>query len=82
MAILIFINKLRKVIIMNNLDLNIFNSNYDQEYKVEITENYESDRFHVVVYETDQTPNEHYETVGFNTEKQVFNYLKKLQNNN
>jgi len=67
---------------MNNLDLNIFNSNYDQEYKVEITENYESDRFHVVVYETDQTPNEHYETVGFNTEKQVFNYLKKLQNNN
>ena len=67
---------------MNNLDLNIFNSNYDQEYKVEITENYESDRFHVVVYETDQTPNEHYETLGFNTEKQVFNYLKKLQNNN
>ena len=67
---------------MNNLDLNIFNSNYDQEYKVEITENYESGRFHVVVYETDQTPNEHYETVGFNTEKQVFNYLKKLQNNN
>ena len=67
---------------MNNLDLNIFNSNYDQEYKVEITENYESDRFHVVVYETDQTPNEHYETKGFDTEKQVFNYLKKLQNNN
>ena len=67
---------------MNNLDLNIFNSNYDQEYSIEITENYENDKFHVVVFETDQTPNEHYETVGFDTEKQVYDYLKQLQNNN
>jgi hypothetical protein len=67
---------------MNNLDLNIFNSNYDQEYSIEITENYEDDKFHVVVFETDQTPNEHYETVGFDTEKQVYDYLKQLQNNN
>ena len=27
-----------------------------------------------------QTPNEHYETLGFDTEKQVYNYLQKLQN--
>tara|TARA_R110000822_G_scaffold165580_1_gene306080 strand:+ start:66 stop:284 length:219 start_codon:yes stop_codon:yes gene_type:complete len=67
---------------MNNLDLNIFNSNYDQEYSIEITENYEDDKFHVVVFETDQTPNEHYETKGFDTEKQVYDYLKQLQNNN
>tara|TARA_X000001388_G_scaffold69315_1_gene57764 strand:+ start:562 stop:765 length:204 start_codon:yes stop_codon:yes gene_type:complete len=67
---------------MNNLDLKIFNSNYDQEYSIEITENYEDDKFHVVVFETDQTPNEHYETVGFDTEKQVYDYLKQLQNNN
>jgi len=67
---------------MKHLDLKIFNSNHQEEYKVEITENYESDRFHVVVYETDQTPNEHYETKGFDTEKQVYDYLKQLQNNN
>jgi len=62
-----------------NLDLYLKDTD-NNEYKIEITENYENDKFHVVVFETDQTPNEHYETLGFNTEKQVFNYLQKLQN--
>lgn len=64
-----------------NMNLDLYLKDTDNnEYKIEITENYENDKFHVVVFETDQTPNEHYETLGFNTEKQVFNYLQKLQN--
>ena len=64
-----------------NMNLDLYLKDTDNnEYKIEITENYENDKFHVVVFETDQTPNEHYETVGFDTEKQVYNYLQKLQN--
>jgi len=63
---------------MNSLDLNIINSD-NQKFKIEITKNYEDDKFHVVVFETDQTPNEHYETIGLDTEKQVYDYLKQLQ---
>ena len=64
-----------------NMNLDLYLKDTDNnEYKIEITENYENDKFHVVVFETDQTPNEHYETLGFDTEKQVFNYLQKLQN--
>ena len=63
-----------------NMNLDLYLKDTDNnEYKIEITENYENDKFHVVVFETDQTPNEHYETLGFDTEKQVFNYLQKLQ---
>jgi hypothetical protein len=64
-----------------NMNLDLYLKDTDNnEYKIEITENYENDKFHVVVFETDQTPNEHYETLGFDTEKQVYNYLQKLQN--
>ena len=67
--------------IKENMNLDLYLKDTDNnEYKIEITENYENDKFHVVVFETDQTPNEHYETVGFDTEKQVYNYLQKLQN--
>ena len=64
-----------------NMNLDLYLKDTDNnEYKIEITENYENDKFHVVVFETDQTPNEHYETLGFDTEKQVYSYLQKLQN--
>ena len=62
-----------------SFDINLTNKE-NQMYRIEITENYENNKFHVVVFETDQTPNEHYETLGFKTEKQVFVYLKQLQN--
>tara|TARA_R110000787_G_scaffold40996_1_gene101449 strand:- start:291 stop:524 length:234 start_codon:yes stop_codon:yes gene_type:complete len=75
---LIIIIKTKK---KENMNLDLYLKDTDNnEFKIEITENYENDKFHVVVFETDQTPNEHYETVGFDTEKQVFNYLQKLQN--
>tara|TARA_R110000851_G_scaffold321049_1_gene486225 strand:- start:51 stop:293 length:243 start_codon:yes stop_codon:yes gene_type:complete len=68
---------------MTNLsfDINLTNKE-NQMYRIEITENYENDKFHVVVFETDDSPypDEHYTTLGFKTEKQVFVYLKQLQN--
>jgi len=66
-----------------NMNLDLYLKDTDNnEYKIEITENYENDKFHVVVFETDQTPNEHYETLGFDTEKQVYNYLQNYKINN
>ena len=48
-------------------------------YSIEVTENSEGDKFHLVVYETNTVPYEHYETIGFNTEKEVFDYIRELQ---
>tara|TARA_Y100001963_G_scaffold139473_1_gene205349 strand:- start:1166 stop:1390 length:225 start_codon:yes stop_codon:yes gene_type:complete len=55
-------------------------------YEIDITENYEGDKWHVVVYEKDtllgfkyELPYEHYETVGLNNEKEIFDYLRKLR---
>ena len=50
------------------------------EYYVEITENCEDDKFHVVVYEvySDQS-SDHYSTLGFPNEKEVYNFLKVLK---
>ena len=48
-------------------------------YEIDITENYEGDKWHVVVYKKDTLPYEHYETVGLNNEKEVFDYLRKLK---
>lgn len=50
------------------------------EYNVEITENYEDDKFYVVVYEvySDQS-SDHYSTLGFPNEKEVYNFLKVLK---
>ena len=76
-------NKQQKEKTMTNLsfDINLINKE-NQMYRIEITENYENDKFHVVVFETDDSPypDEHYATLGFKTENQVFVYLKQLQN--
>ena len=52
----------------------------ETSFTVEITEDCEGDKWHVVVYESNTVPYEHYETIGFNTEKEIFDYLKELQN--
>ena len=41
----------------------------ETSYSIEVTEDYEGDKWHVVVYESNTLPYEHYETIGFNTEK-------------
>lgn len=52
----------------------------ETSYSIEVTEDYEGDKWHVVVYESSTVPYEHYETIGFNTEKEVFEYIRELQN--
>ena len=52
----------------------------ETSYSIEVTEDYEGDKWHVVVYESNTLPYEHYETIGFNTEKEVFEYIRELQN--
>ena len=51
----------------------------ETSYSIEVTEDYEGDKWHVVVYESNTLPYEHYETIGFNTEKEVFEYIRELQ---
>ena len=50
-------------------------------FHIEITENYEGDKWHVVAYETQKVGKvfEHYETLGLETIQEIFNYLRKLQ---
>ena len=52
----------------------------ETSYSIEVTEDYEGDMWHVVVYESSTVPYEHYETIGFNTEREVFEYIRELQN--
>tara|TARA_R100001224_G_C3968491_1_gene131648 strand:+ start:255 stop:449 length:195 start_codon:yes stop_codon:yes gene_type:complete len=60
-----------------NLCITIITSN---QFEIHLTENYEGDKYHVVVYEPSaSTPLPHYETIGFNTAKQVFEYIKELE---
>ena len=61
-------------------DLVIKNIQHGTNYHVEITEDYEGSKWHVVVFEeTDDFPFEHFDTQGFETKKQVENYLKNLE---
>ena len=63
-----------------NLTINLTTEPTGQyHYEIDITENYEGDKWHVVVYEKDTLPYEHYETKGFNSEKEIFDYIRKLQ---
>ena len=49
-------------------------------FHIEITENYEGDKWHVVVYETQKVGKvfEHYETLGFENMDKFINYLRQL----
>ena len=61
----------------DNDALDIYTSN---GFAVEVTKDYEGDNYHVVSYEPSPTrPMQHYETVGFNTLKEVLNYVNELE---
>ena len=66
-----------------NLTVNI--STYptaDYSYEIDIIEDYEGDKWHVAVHETSTVPYEYYDSRGFNTEKEVFEYIRELQKEN
>ena len=48
-------------------------------YTVEVTENYEDDKYHVVVMKN--APNEHMDTKGLDTAQELFEYLREIRSN-
>jgi len=51
-------------------------------YTIQVTENYEDDKYHVEIFEVlEDPPAEHIDTKGFDTEREVFEYLKQVQSN-
>ena len=61
-----------------SFDINIFVST-KQSYRLELTENYEGHKYHIVVYDYSTTPAEHIDTQGFDNEKEVFNYIRSFE---
>ena len=50
------------------------------EFDLEITENYEGDKWHVAVFIRLAEKNyEHWETVGLDTITELFNYIRQIQ---
>mgnify|MGYP001213646235 CR=1 FL=1 len=62
-----------------SFDINVFVSS-KQLYRIEVTENYEGDKFHCVVFDSSVLKEEHIETQGFETEKEVFEFVRGLHN--
>ena len=59
-----------------NLEVNIITKpTGETSYSIEVTEDYEGDKWHVVVYESNTLPNEHYATIAFNTEREDYEYI-------
>jgi len=62
----------------NHLAFDINLLTYDSDsYQVQVTENYEGDKYHCTLF--DLNTNEHLDTQGFKTEKEIFEYLRKLE---
>tara|TARA_X000001388_G_scaffold41442_1_gene29172 strand:- start:215 stop:421 length:207 start_codon:yes stop_codon:yes gene_type:complete len=62
-----------------SFDINVFVSSKEL-YRVEVTEDYEGDRYHCVVFDSSVLQEEHIDTKGFETEKQVFDFIRQLKN--
>ena len=48
-------------------------------FEIEVTQNYEGDKWHVAVFEKEGKTYTHYETIGLDTWGQLQKYLKDLQ---
>ena len=47
---------------------------------LEVTENYEGDKWHVVLFDNRHTPPTHEDTQGLNSPAEIFEYLRKVEN--
>tara|TARA_Y100001937_G_scaffold110690_1_gene156518 strand:+ start:73 stop:303 length:231 start_codon:yes stop_codon:yes gene_type:complete len=63
-----------------SLDCKVINDQLKQTFDIEVTKNYEGDLYHCAVFVSDfgTNDNEHYETKGFDTERDLFEYLQYL----
>ena len=69
--------------------IDIHFSSDETNYKAEVTEDYEGDKFHVVVFETEHLNSDkvldqlrvqydHYDTQGFDSIEKVYDYIKSI----
>jgi|TARA_R100000322_G_C5324981_1_gene161589 hypothetical protein len=49
------------------------------DFIVEVTENYEGDKWHVVLFDNRHTPATHEDTQGLNSPAEIFKYLRKVE---
>ena len=47
---------------------------------LEVTENYEGDKWHVVLFDNRHTPPTHEDTQGLNSPAEIFEYIRKEEN--
>ena len=52
----------------------MFDATLQNQFRVEVTEHYEGDRYHVVIFDND---GDHVDTRGFKTAAQVFNFIRE-----
>jgi len=52
----------------------MFDATLQNQFRVEVTEYYEGNRYHVVVFDND---GDHVDTRGFKTATQVFNFIRE-----
>lgn len=71
------------------IDIHFSSDDNKTNYKAEVTENYEGDKFHVVVFETEHLNSDkvldqlrvqydHYDTQGFDSIEKVYDYIKSI----
>ena len=69
--------------------IDIHFSSDETNYKAEVTEDYEGDKFHVVVFESEHLNSDkvldqlrvqydHYDTQGFDSIEKVYDYIKSI----
>ena len=51
-----------------------FDADFPNGFQVQVTENYEGNRYHVVVFDRNR---EHFDTRGFQTVIEVFNFMRE-----
>ena len=73
----------------NMIDIHFSSDDYKTNYKAEVTEDYEGDKFHVVVFESEHLNSDkvldqlrvqydHYDTQGFDSIEKVYDYIKSI----
>ena len=65
-----------------SFDMHLYSPRAEGEnYTVQVTEDYEGDKYHVVIFErfgVGNPPSEHFDTKGFDDEESLFAFLKDM----
>ena len=64
-----------------SFDMHLYSPRAEGEnYTVQVTEDYEGDKYHVVIFEQDPwtRQSEHFDTKGFDDEESLFAFLKDM----